>query len=339
MKNIKRLVICLVLVFSVFSFVPQLHADSGFDSSWDSGSSSWDSGSSSWDSGSSWDYGSSSSSYGSYSSGDSDWSGAALFVFSALYFIIVMVINTSILEKKMNSNNRIGIIVIESIIYLLISFLSFPEAEFSLVFLFIGIWLFTGSEKVPKNTENNTSIFKDMSSEDIKKYLGEDFDKYKFYKDVFKIYKDVQIAWMNKDIDSVRNVLTDEMYNMYRAQVETLKIKSQTNVMEDIEYIYASILDIKIEKDKKIVSVLLNVKCKDYLVDKDNNVIKGYKNRNNDYTYRLTFISTNEKENICPNCGAKVEKSNSSICDYCHSSLVNSNYSWTLSKKEMIRQR
>lgn len=67
----KRFIVFLTVIGMLFSGVNLVKADSGWDSSYDSGGS-WDSGGwdSGWDSGSSWSSGSSHSSSGSYSDGD-----------------------------------------------------------------------------------------------------------------------------------------------------------------------------------------------------------------------------------------------------------------------------
>ena len=44
------------------------------------------------------------------------------------------------------------------------------------------------------------------------------------------------------------------------------------------------------------------------------------------------------KPNKCPNCGAPLEDVNSNTCLYCRSTLINTNYDWVLSKKQVLSQ-
>ena len=56
----------------------------------------------------------------------------------------------------------------------------------------------------------------------------------------------------------------------------------------------------------------------------------------------LTFIRTKDESNNineCPRCGAPVEGNSTGICEYCKSKLVNDNYNWVMSKKEIVKQR
>ena len=88
-----------------------------------------------------------------------------------------------------------------------------------------------------------------------------------FKKKAFKIYKDIQEAWMNFDTDTIRKLTTDEMYNMYSSQLETLKLKHQKNIMKNIEYVDANITNITKEDGVISVVVYLRVKCLDYVIN------------------------------------------------------------------------
>ena len=53
--------------------------------------------------------------------------------------------------------------------------------------------------------------------------------------------------------------------------------------------------------------------------------------------YELTFVKTLGHNGICPNCGAKLPKTN--VCDYCHSVVPNSGSDWVLAKKQTLQQK
>lgn len=83
----KKFIVFLIVIGMLFSGVNLVKADSGWDSSYDSGGGwdsggSWDSG---WDSGGSWSSGSSHSSSGSYSDGDG-------FAFMIIFAVVVIII-------------------------------------------------------------------------------------------------------------------------------------------------------------------------------------------------------------------------------------------------------
>ena len=158
----------------------------------------------------------------------------------------------------------------------------------------------------------------------------------------FNIYKELQYAWMNFDEDKIRELTTDEMYNMYLMQLDTLKVKNQKNLMYDIRYLASIIKSRKEENGQETIVINMQVSCYDFLIDTNTNkVVRGQANKINYYNYELTFVKTadNKELNICPSCGAPVEGNNSGVCEYCKSTLINNNYTLVMSKKKMLSQK
>ena len=276
----------------MLSNISTIKADSGWDTSYDSGGS-WDSGSdwssgSDWDSSSSWDSDSSGSSSSEiYISNDNFYPLAFFIVFAVMLFIIV---RSNSLTKNTKSENEYNIISLDK------------------------------AQKVIPN-----------------------FDIEQFNLKAYQMFYDIQIAWMNFDYDKLKNLLTDELYNSYIMQLESLKIKNQQNTMSSFELVEGRIFDLKEVNGKYIAKFYLSVKFYDYIEDtKTKKVLRGSSHRKIHNTYILTFISTKEKPsdtNECPKCGAKVKGSVTGTCEYCRSKLINKNYDWVMSKKEKISQK
>ena len=159
----------------------------------------------------------------------------------------------------------------------------------------------------------------------------------------FNIYKDIQEAWMNFDTDKIRKLTTDEIYNMYSSQLETLKLKNQKNIMKNIEYVDAKIIDITNDNGVITINVYLRVKVLDYVINvKTNKTVRGRDNARLDIEYNLTFVKSetdNKKIETCPNCGAPVDIVSSATCPYCNSTLVKNASDYVMSKKTCIGQR
>lgn len=173
---------------------------------------------------------------------------------------------------------------------------------------------------------------------DVSKYS----DDKKLEIEAFNLYKKIQYAWMNFDEDMIRNCTTDEMYNMYLMQLDTLKVKNQKNLMYDIKYISSNIIKEEVINGQKTITMNMKVSCYDFIIDtKTNKVVRGNASKLNTYIYKLTFVKTieNKEHDVCPSCGAPVEENNSGVCDYCKSTLISNNYTLILSKKEMISQK
>jgi len=160
--------------------------------------------------------------------------------------------------------------------------------------------------------------------------------------EAFNLYKQIQYAWMNFDEDTLRKCTTDEMYNMYLMQLDTLKVKNQKNIMYDIKYLNSSIKERYEENGQETIVMNMNVSCYDFIIDaKTNKVVRGSVSKLHIYSYELTFVRTKEIKNIdiCPQCGAPVEGNNSGVCEYCKSTLISNNYTLVMSKKKMISQK
>ena len=182
-----KLWIFLILIIPVLLIIgntQRVKADSGFDTSYDSGGSSWSSSSSDW---SSSDYSSSTSS-----------SGGGGIISAIIFFIPFIVIMIVILSKAKSLNGIPGIT---------------PQS---------------------------------LPEDYIKKFIP-DFDYNKFVSDRFNDYVEIQNAWMNFDYDTLRNKLTDELYNQYAMQLDTMKIKNEQNIMNNYKLLRTYVTGIKEE--------------------------------------------------------------------------------------------
>lgn len=182
---------------------------------------------------------------------------------------------------------------------------------------------------------------KGLSEEEIYNILGNNFNYEEFKHTVFLNYQKIQVAWMNNEIESVRSLLSDFLFNTYKTQLLTLSSKKQKNMMEDINYVDAYITNIKKVIEGEEIEVALIVTCKDYIIDIDSKeVLRGNKNRINKYYYKLTFEKTAnlEVEKFCPNCGALLPKGSSVKCEYCRSVVIKKTSNYILTDKKMLKQ-
>ena len=272
----KKVLVLILLLFVVGVFattyrITTVGADSGFDSSWDSGSSFGD----------------------SDSSGDLD-----------LIYLIYLIIEHPI-------------ILVIIVIILLILYLSAKREQGQII----------------KSALNSKLELLDVSKYPEKKRLEIE---------AFNIYKELQYAWMNFDEETIRRLTTDEMYNMYLMQLDTLKVKNQKNLMYDIKYLSSYIKETYEENGQETIVINMQVSCYDFLIDTNTDkVVRGVANKVNYYDYSLTFVkTTNDKKlDICPRCGAPVKGNSSGVCEYCKSTLISNNYTLVLSKKKMLSQK
>ena len=287
MNKLKKVTIYLILFLTLVVGtntikITKVDADSGFDSSYDSGGSSWGGSSDSWDSSSRWDSSDSSSGSGKPASLTS-------LMIVVVLFIVVFVIENEISKRK------------------------------------------TEKKQIIKS--------KDMDLDLISK-IDPNLNLYEFKNEALNIYKDVQEAWMNLDDGKIRTLTTDELYNMYSMQLDTLRVKNEKNIMKEINLVTASLTNLKIENNIETATVIMTVNCYDYIVDSQNKVVRGNDKNKIEITYELTYIkSVGEKVNKCPNCGAEINDDNSTTCEYCRAIITRNTSKWVLSKKQSLNQR
>ena len=176
------------------------------------------------------------------------------------------------------------------------------------------------------------------NKEELVKVLP-DFVETEFLDKAYKIYKDVQIAWMNADMDAMKSLVTDAMCNMYSAQIKTLLLKQEKNIMKDFLFLSSYIDGMSIDEDSVSLYVNMKLECFDYIVNKNGKTIRGNDNKKVRYNYLIVFTrSILNKENKCPNCGAKLKNTTASKCSYCHLEIINKNHDWVMAKKMVISQ-
>ena len=315
MKKIIKIGLVIVMIVSIallsFKYIENIEADSGWDSSYDSGGS-WDSGSdwggSSWDNDYDYDY---DYDYDNDYSGGSGYSGSSC--------------DTT--ECKVGA---------------LIGILMFFGMSFGIPILLISLSNKNLKVQKERREQELKGMFRPIEQEAANQVIP-NFNIEEFNFKAYQTFYDVQMAWMDFDYDKLKELLTDELYNNYVMQLDTLKLKNHKNTMKGFELIETCLNNLKEENDKYIAEVYLNVKFYDYVENiKSGMILRGTPNRKLNNIYKLTFIRTKDESrniNECPRCGAPVEGNSTGICEYCKSKLVNDNYNWVMSKKEIVRQR
>ena len=268
-----KLWIFLILIIPVLLIIgntQRVKADSGFDTSYDSGGSSWSSSSSS----------SSSSSHSGSSKGG--------ILESVIFIIIIVIVLFNSIKKD-------------------------------------------GKKMLRQIAPNIVPINK------IKEYIP-NYDYNKFATDRFNDYVEIQNAWMNFDYDTLRNKLTDELYNQYAMQLDTMKIKNEQNIMRDFSHRMTYITDIKEENGNIEVTINSVISFYDYIVQ-NARIVRGNKNKRINSLYEMKFICN--KSNViskCPNCHAPLNNNASQVCEFCGSIITKNGENWVMTKKQTKSQ-
>ena len=167
-------------------------------------------------------------------------------------------------------------------------------------------------------------------------------DPNSIHQEIYDIYVRIQEAWMNFTLEDVRDCLSDEMYNQYIVQLDTLKVKNQRNVMSDFVYLNCAVTCAYKLDNILVIEARLKVQCRDYIIDDNTKqVLRGDKNKINTYDYHLVFEKgRGEVITNCPNCGGELDPNGQSItCPYCNSNIVRKSGNLVLRKKRMLKQQ
>ena len=183
----------------------------------------------------------------------------------------------------------------------------------------------------------NKKISKDEFSKYIKKESMADF-----VFERFQDYVDIQNAWMEFDYDVLGNKTTNELYNQYLMQLETLKTKGQKNVMKDFLYVDGMITSVSKVNNQTAVTVEIVTKFYDYIINEKNQVIiRGNDSKKVSMHYRMVFIKNNslKSKTYCPKCGAELKNTSTNVCEFCRTKITKETEEWLLAEKECISQQ
>ena len=192
-----------------------------------------------------------------------------------------------------------------------------------------------------KNEFNSLyKINKKVSEDEFSKYIKkESMDDFVFER--FQDYVDIQNAWMEFDYDVLCNKTTNELYNQYLMQLETLKAKGQKNVMNSFTYVKGKVTNIEKTDNQLAVTVEIVTRFYDYIINqKDEKILRGDDYKKVTLHYQMTFVKSTKKSTTthCPNCGAKLKKTSTNVCEFCKTTITKESDEWLLAEKKSLGQ-
>ena len=192
-----------------------------------------------------------------------------------------------------------------------------------------------------KNEFNSLyKINKKVSEDEFSKYIKkESMDDFVFER--FQDYVDIQNAWMEFDYNVLGNKTTNELYNQYLMQLETLKAKGQKNVMNSFTYVKGKVTNIEKTDNQLAVTVEIVTRFYDYIINqKDEKILRGDDYKKVTLHYQMTFVKSTKKSitTRCPNCGAKLKKTSTNVCEFCKTTITKESDEWLLAEKKSLGQ-
>ncbi len=104
------------------------------------------------------------------------------------------------------------------------------------------------------------------------------FDEGLFKETVMDVFFKVQGAWMNRDLSTVRNLLTDEMKDVVQSDIDALLRDKKVNRLENIAVRKVKIVETWQETGRDFLTVLFTANLLDYTADDSTGaVVEGSK--------------------------------------------------------------
>ena len=216
-----------------------------------------------------------------------------------------------------------------------------------IVLLIIVIVYIIYSKKHNKtNTNNNVTTSSEKVVDMIRKN-DPNFSEEEFLAWTKDLFVKLQTAWTERDFESIRTFETKDLFEQHSRQLNEYIRNNKINVVERVSVSYAGILNYENDGSKEVITIKLNAKMKDYIIDSNTSkLLEGDKDRYWNMSYRLKFVRTagkktelnsNASTTSCPSCGAPTNVTSSGRCEYCGNVIVTDDHDWVLSALEAIK--
>ncbi len=163
------------------------------------------------------------------------------------------------------------------------------------------------------------------------------------------VYVDIQDAWMKRDLEPVRGVLHQNLYQQTQKQIDKKIADGIVNYLERISVNTAYLTSYRRDAEYEYVTVYLAASMIDYQVkEATGEILYGDKTTRWNLKYNMTFVRANdavsrsaeEKDEgfVCPNCGAPLTGTSFGVCEYCDSVVTTGVYDWVLSSFGVVKE-
>ncbi len=94
-------------------------------------------------------------------------------------------------------------------------------------------------------------------------------------------------AKMNYDLNTIKKITTNNIYDLYNVQINTLKTKKQKNIIQNTKYINSYITNLTTNGNIQVINLRIIIENYDFIVDNHNKTVSGLYNQKVMQTYEL----------------------------------------------------
>ncbi len=123
------------------------------------------------------------------------------------------------------------------------------------------------------------------------------WDKKQLFTRVSDVYYTVQQAWMQKDLDTLKDYLSDSLYENWKTKIEWMDLRNEKNILDRVKLKKADIVSVYDAKndDHDMIWVCIEGSMIDYTLKLDTNEIKQGSKKNQTFIEYWKFIRKENK--------------------------------------------
>lgn len=208
--------------------------------------------------------------------------------------------------------------------------------------------MFTSVSKSPQRRTVPKVILPDRTAQISKIIMQKDplFTAPDFISFAKQIYVDIQDAWAKRDLEPVRCVLHQNLYQQTERQIQKKIADGIVNHLERISVNTTYLTSYRRDKQFEYVTLYMAASMIDYQVkEATGEIILGNKETRWNMQYKMTFQRSadaktrmeKDKGFVCPNCGAPLQGTSFGKCEYCDSVVTSGAYDWVLSSFGVVK--
>ncbi len=236
-----------------------------------------------------------------------------------------------------------GIAGIVYLIFRLIWLLPFP-LNIIVIIAIIALVYWFAKNKQQSSTYNSLSNINQKFDDD--ENVAEltatipNFNQSEFYQKAETAFLKIQEAWQLQNLSSVRQFISDGVYQRFEAQFIMMRALEQTNEVSDIHIEDLRIVAAENDSNFYILHVSITASITDYFTSKKYSQLNsGGQETFTEYWTFVKKINAITKADIfnspnCPNCGDSIQNKLGEIskCPSCGTQINNGDYDWVLSE-------
>jgi hypothetical protein len=155
------------------------------------------------------------------------------------------------------------------------------------------------------------------------------------------IYGELVTAWANNDLEPVRGLVSDGLYDYLDYWIQAYRTQGLRNQLVDMRITRTELAKVVRDRWYDAITIRLWATGRDFVIDENSRrVVRGSRSRERPYSEYWTLIRSSGRrgpvkhDRSCGNCGAPLAVTMAGACNYCGAHVTSGEFDWILSKIE-----